>query len=654
MNPRLIILAAFLVIIAAPLAVRSALRTPQDPAAGKGPVARLVIITPHVQQIRDEFGAAFDRWHQRHHGQRVAVDWRAPGGTTEILKLLQSQYGAIIARELDAAGRPRAAKAEDLFKSTIDLGKAFPPGSTGYDLMIGGGTFDHKRLMAPRTRPFEKLAPSEAVRAVRVRFPAGHVRPDRTADLVEVAAELESQPEGSGLAAPMTVRLRRAAFIDAKGKPIPLGAPIPALAAFSASQLAEGVELTINLRAVDCYQGVSMSMPAGIGQDDVWRIFGDNRIGVETLYDPEQYWMGTALSGFGIVFNRHLLQDRNIPLPASFADLRAPAYLGLLAMADPRQSGSVATLYDSILNKRGWDEGWRLLREMSANARTFSSSSTQPPIDVGQGEALAGIAIDFYGRTQAQALLRDGESVETSRVGYVDPKGEVYIDADPVSLLRGGPNPVIARRFIEFCLTAEAQALWQFAPATGKARESLPPLPEGERLAPGDDAVRMGPERSRLRRMPIRREFYEPPLSAFLADKENPFANVSTTSPRGWRDGLGVMMGAFAIDNAHELRTAWKALLAARVDPEFDAATLAEMERLFYAMPEHRMKADAPENGGTTPATLLFSEANFKAISDDTDRWRSPTRAALARIHYTAFFRANYARVAELYRAGRR
>src|SRR5690606_17069006 len=173
------------------------------------------------------------------------------------------------------------------------------------------------------------------------------------------------------------------------------------------------------------------------------------------------YWLGTALSGFGIVYNRDVLEELGLPEPESFDDLTAFGYFNLLALADPRMSGSVTTTYESILNNQGWDSGWRTLREMAANSRYFATSSTRPPIDVSQGDAAAGLAIDFYGRGQAQEVMAAGETAETSRVGYVDPKGAVYIDADPVSILRGGPSPELAQRFVEFLLTDEAQALWQ-------------------------------------------------------------------------------------------------------------------------------------------------------------------------------------------------
>src|SRR5690606_21922861 len=110
-------------------------------------------------------------------------------------------------------------------------------------------------------------------------------------------------------------------------------------------------------------------------------------------------------------------------------------------------------------------------------------SSTRPPIDVSQGDAVAGLAIDFYGRGQAQEVMASGETAETSRVGYVDPEGAVYIDADPVSILRGGPNPELARAFVEFLLTDEAQALWQMR-ATAGADAAESDTPAGVNGAP--------------------------------------------------------------------------------------------------------------------------------------------------------------------------
>jgi ABC-type Fe3+ transport system substrate-binding protein len=535
----LAVLAALALVLGGPFAVRAARsgdrHAPALPPAD-GPVRTLVVVTPHVPQIQQEFGAAFARWHRRVYHEDARIDWRAPGGTSEILKQLEAQYTA-------------AFRDKRLRIASVAKGVAVPDADTaiaGFDLMLGGGTFEHSRLK----RGIE----------------------------VEVPASIPGQP---------AARVR-----------------------------------------------IPMSTPAGFSQDQLTAWYAEpNRCGSQPIYDPDQYWLGTALSGFGIVFNRDVLRERDINTdPSSFKDLTDHRYAGLLALADPRQSGSVTTTLESILNKEGWD-GWRTLRELSANARYFSGSASRPPLDVSAGEAAAGLAIDFYGRGQSQTVMRPGETPDTARVGYVDPKGAVYIDADPVSILLGTPNADLARRFIEFTLTEEAQALWQFPPTESPAGAANPPGPDGRP---------MGPSRYALRRMPVRRVMYDKYADHFV-DKTNPFDVAADLKSRGWRDSIAIMMGAFGIDTAEELKAAWAALTRARTDPAFPKDTLAQMEQAFYAMPMHQT---TPKDG--QPQLLEFSEANFKAISDDTSRWRDPAKATRARIAYTRFFLDQYQKVVDL------
>jgi iron(III) transport system substrate-binding protein len=55
-----------------------------------GETARLVVVTPHNGDIRREFSLAFDRWHLRHYGKGVVIDFHVPGGTTDVIRLLSS------------------------------------------------------------------------------------------------------------------------------------------------------------------------------------------------------------------------------------------------------------------------------------------------------------------------------------------------------------------------------------------------------------------------------------------------------------------------------------------------------------------------------------------------------------------------------------
>ena len=84
--------ALFVVLLAVTLAVPFLLR-PGRPAAGRADET-LVIITPHNEAIRYEFGLAFQRWYKQQTGRSVFVDWRVIGGTTEITRYLDGEYTA--------------------------------------------------------------------------------------------------------------------------------------------------------------------------------------------------------------------------------------------------------------------------------------------------------------------------------------------------------------------------------------------------------------------------------------------------------------------------------------------------------------------------------------------------------------------------------
>lgn len=626
---QIIIFALFALLLATPMFVRArferAAGTAHAPAAppdlsASAPRQTLMIVTPHVEQIRSEFAIAFDRWHRRVYSSPVAIDWRTPGGTTEIVRLLQAQYTAAAARILREVARTAEPQLRD---PAFSLDALFTPDTVPIDLMFGGGSFDHGRLKdSNNVVVFAPLSATPQSATLTLSLP-------------RTAPELSRLDSLDSLLADVTVERATKPF---KAR-VPVSAVQGGIAALAPLKTQPSVTVVCDLARVERRFPVPMSAPAGFSKAQLDEWFGPNKIGSEKLYDPDQFWLGTALSGFGIVFNRDLLAERAIPLPDSFAKLGDPRYVGMLALADPRQSGSVATAYDSVLNKEGWDKGWRILREISANARAFSSSSTQPPIDVSQGDALAGVAIDFYGRGQAQALQRPGGPPESSRLAYIDPPGAVYIDADPISILRGGRSPDLARHFVEFILSEEGQALWQFPARADPASAANPRRPGA-----GANDERMGPVVSRLRRMPVRRVMYERYVDHF-ADQTNPFDLASDTTVKGWRTGLIIMMGAFGVDAGDELRAAWLALNRARANPSFPPDRLAEMERLFYSFPEHQV---VEKDSSIT--RLPFSAENYKRISDDTNRWRDPVKGTRARIAATQFFRDTFQRVVDLER----
>jgi ABC-type Fe3+ transport system substrate-binding protein len=510
---RIAIAICFATLLAVPLLFR-----PSEQASARAADAlSLIVITPHNEQIRYEFGRGFDEWHFKTYGRHVNVIFNVPGGTSEIRKMLEAQFTAALESHSEPGGDA--------------------------DLVFGGGSFEHNRLK----------------RGVRVKV--------------------------------------------------------------------NGVE-----------RDEPITGPVDFSAEFLNTVYGENRVGDDLLYDPEGYWFGTALSGFGIVFNRDLLAELQMPEPTRWTDLADSRLRGWVALVNPGQSGSITTTFDTILKRSGWIEGWQILRRAAANARYFSGSSLKPPIDVSQGSAAAGICIDFFGRYQQQALKEAGDPI---RIGYVDPPGGSTIDSDPISMLRNAPHPETAKRFIEFCLSEQGQALWQFRRRT----------PETS----GD----MGPHQFELRRLPIARFMYAKQFDK-LIDQVNPYelATPAAHANPNFRDFVAPLFAAMAMDNHHELKEAWQVIVT---HPSFpsrggliardDVADLElrQMLELFDAMP-FVSGPDGQQYGLGDPAALgPVREGWLRNGWRGTGLWNPQTTPAdELRRQCGSFFRANYRRIVRM------
>jgi ABC-type Fe3+ transport system substrate-binding protein len=87
MVKQLPLLLALFAVLVGPILLR-----PKQPGAPRAGEQALVIITPHNESIRSEFGRAFEEQYLARTGKRVRVDWRTPGGTSEIGRYVASEY----------------------------------------------------------------------------------------------------------------------------------------------------------------------------------------------------------------------------------------------------------------------------------------------------------------------------------------------------------------------------------------------------------------------------------------------------------------------------------------------------------------------------------------------------------------------------------
>lgn len=411
---------------------------------------QLVILSPHNESIRQEFGEAFAAHWKKTSGRSIYIDWRTPGGTSEIRMVLDAGFKA----------------AEETGRDGI-----------GVDIFFGGGEPD-----------FASQAKKGRLVPLRV---------------------FESQPQLFG----------------------------------ETGQISE------------TFTG-------------------------ERYYSADRVWVATCMSQFGICYNPDVLKRLGLPVPTQWQDLGDPRYAGTLALADPTKSGSVARTFELLVQSEmqralatagenrteamdvGWTKGVQLIQRLAANSRYFTDSASKIPLDVGQGNASAGMCIDFYGRSFAETLV---SKTGNPRVVWIAPIGGTTLSGDPIAILKGAVNLEVAQSFVEFCLSPEAQTLWFGKPGTPN-----------------------GPRDRALHRTPIRRDVYTPEnLANSTMPRATPYQDPGNFTYQRELTGasfntLRQLVKIMCIDSHEEMKSAWDAMRHAGM-PADALAVFSDVSLVSYA-----------------------------------------------------------------------
>lgn len=425
--------AAPLVLLLAILALPFLARPSQRLAAPAGAGGEtLVIITPHNEAIRHEFTRAFTASMARQ-GRQVQIDWRSPGGGSEINRVLGAEYAASFQRYWTGTlGRRWSSHASNGFAADPPPGAPPDPEAAearraflasnvgcGIDLLFGGGSVDAQM----------------------------HASAGRLVD----AGLVKAHPELFGDAGIPAV-VGGEAFWDPGGRW--LGVCL------------SGFGICVNR---DILQRLGVAAPPAS-----WAALADPAyFGQLGLADPGK--SGTAVKTFEMIIQEQMQAVYR----------RAQA------------SGVDGAKLDGVAVHEGWLAGLRLIRRLAANARYFSDAASRVPVDVATGDAAAGMCIDFYGRFQSEVTSNAEGGTPGRRMDFVMPKAGTSIGADTIGLLRGAPHRDLAVAFIEFVLSEEGQKIWSFrkgAPGGPQtyALHRLPILPA--LYAPEYDAYRADSE----------------------------------------------------------------------------------------------------------------------------------------------------------------
>ena len=147
-----------LVLLAIPFFLR-----PKQEADGKssGPADKLVIISAHNESIRHEYEQAFRKFYREKTGREIELDFRSPGGSSDIVKYIADRFEAEFRREFESDpangewtdeiarryAEPGVENDPDAPEEVKKARRLFLDSNVGIgiDLMAGGGTFDMQR-----------------------------------------------------------------------------------------------------------------------------------------------------------------------------------------------------------------------------------------------------------------------------------------------------------------------------------------------------------------------------------------------------------------------------------------------------------------------------------------------------------------------------
>lgn len=173
------------------------------------------------------------------------------------------------------------------------------------------------------------------------------------------------------------------------------------------------------------------------------------QLGGFPINDPEGFYLGFALSGYGMFWNQTYLERYGLPTPQDWRDLAKPVYAGHIALSPPSRSGTMHLMVEALLQSLGWEQGWALLQEIGGNTATLTARSYSVVEGIARQRFGLGVTIDFLGATY---------SANSPDIHFSYPRNGISLPAS-VAILENAPNRPAAEAFIDFLLSEQGQSL---------------------------------------------------------------------------------------------------------------------------------------------------------------------------------------------------
>jgi len=137
-----------------------------------------------------------------------------------------------------------------------------------------------------------------------------------------------------------------------------------------------------------------------------------------TPEDNGNLWVTWERQAGAIIVNRDILEKYDLEKPTCYEDLLKPEYKGLIAMPDPKSSGTGYFFYKNWVNLWGEEGALEYVDKLHGNLKQFTESGSGPMKLLTQGEVAIGLALTF----QAVSAINEGQPFEI----IYPPEGSPY------------------------------------------------------------------------------------------------------------------------------------------------------------------------------------------------------------------------------------
>ena len=202
--------------------------------------------------------------------------------------------------------------------------------------------------------------------------------------------------------------------------------------------------------------------------------------------------VGVYAGALGYSYNTEQLKKSNAPAPKCWSDLTRPEFKDEIQVANPNSSGTSYTMLATLVQLMGEDKAFDYLKALHKNINQYTKSGAAPARAAATGESLVGITFQHDAVVQA---------VNGAPVAIVSPCEGTGYEIGSMSIIKGAKNMENAKKWYDWALSAEAQAVGSQA----KVSYQVPSNKNAPVPAQAPEALRGQAHRLRLRQVRLLR-----------------------------------------------------------------------------------------------------------------------------------------------------